>query len=54
MVERSVNYDNIASRYDCRYKVGDWTGVERQQREFAADTVSGKIFATYGIRSECH
>ena len=42
-VERSVNYENIASQYDCRYKVGDWNGMERQLREFVAGTVSGKI-----------
>lgn len=38
MVERFVNYDNIANQYDCRYEVGDWTGVERQLREFVAGT----------------
>ena len=41
--ERSVHYDSIASQYDCRYEVGDWTGIERELLNFVARARSGSI-----------
>ena len=44
MKNRSADYNTIAGQYDCRYKVGHYSGIERQFMEFVADAHSGSIF----------
>lgn len=43
MENRYVNYNSIADQYDCRYKVGNYAGIERRLMEFVADVHKGTI-----------
>jgi ubiquinone/menaquinone biosynthesis C-methylase UbiE len=43
MKKRSVDYNSIASQYDRRYEVGDYSGIEKQLLEFVAGARSGTI-----------